>query len=99
MDHDETLPTCAFRERGICDALGALTDDAVITEEGLAQLLGRSRKSIQRAVARRELPAPVRLLGSRCWTARRIREHLHRRLEEADREARELADRVARYAP
>lgn len=99
MDVDKATPVSEFREHGVCDALGSLSDDAVITEEGLARLLGRSRKSIQRAVTRRELPAPVRLLGSRCWTAARIREHLGRRLDEAEREARELAARIARYSP
>jgi hypothetical protein len=49
----------------------------------LAGIMGRSVRSIERAVGRGELPAPFRLLGHRTWTVDTILAHLQNRQEAA----------------
>lgn len=68
---------------GIFSKIGGLPSGALITEDGLANLLGRAcRETIKRAVERGELPHPVRLLGKNTWTAGSIIRHIENRLEE-----------------
>ena len=73
--------------QGICAELGALPQGALITERGLAALLGKAAKSIRRAAGRGELPPPVRILGELRWTVGTILRHIEKRLENAAREA------------
>ena len=72
--------------QGICAELGTLPQGAVITEKALAALLGRTAKSIKRAVTRGELPPPVRILGEPRWTVGAILRHIDKRLEVAAHE-------------
>jgi len=66
---------------GIFEKLGSLPTGALVTEDGLAHLLGKGcRESIKRAVVRGELPQPVKLMGKNTWTARTIIEHIEERL-------------------
>ena len=74
----------------IVRALGDLPPDAVITEDGLAKMFDRHGVSVRRAVERHELPPSVRLFGKPCWTIRAIRDHMAKRLEQAQREADRL---------
>ena len=78
------------REEGVYEALGSLAPDTLVTEDGLASLLGRAcRETIKRAVERNELPRPVRLMGKNTWTVRIILEHVEQRLRaEAERFSR-----------
>jgi predicted DNA-binding transcriptional regulator AlpA len=78
----------------ICADLGALPPGTLITEKALAQLLGRSVKSIKRAVARGELPPPVRLVGASRWTAGAIVRHVEKRLEDAASQAQREKQRL-----
>ena len=78
----------------IVRALGDLPPDAVITEDGLAKLFDRHAVSVRRAVDRGELPPSVRLFGKPVWTVRAIREHMAKRLEQAQREADRLKQKV-----
>lgn len=73
--------------QGICAEFGTLPQGALITEKGLAALLGRAAKSIRRAVRRGELPPPVRILGELRWTVGTILRHIEKSLENAAREA------------
>jgi hypothetical protein len=74
---------------GIYLELGKLPASTVITEDGLAGIMGKTcRESIKRAVARGELPAPVKIMGKNCWTVGVIVKHLEDRL---DSEARKVA--------
>ena len=73
--------------QGICAELGALPQGALITERGLAGLLGRAKRSVRRAVGRGELPPPVRILGELRWTVGTILRHIEKRLENAAQEA------------
>jgi hypothetical protein len=69
---------------GVYSSLGALPPGALVTEEGLAKLLGKCRASIKHAVRRGELPRPVRLMGKNTWTAGAIVRHFERRLSSED---------------
>jgi len=74
---------------GIYRDLGTLPPATVITESGLAEIMGKTcRESIKRAVERGELPRPVRIMGKNCWTCRAIVQHLEDRLAS---EARKIA--------
>ena len=82
--HDE-------HETGIFAEIGNLPEGALLTEDGLAALLGKgSRDSIKRAVERGELPPPVRLMGKNTWTARAVIQFLEDRLADAARPVRRL---------
>jgi hypothetical protein len=88
-DETNTTPTDTPELPGVYAAIGALPPGALVTEDGLAGLLGKEcRESIKRAVARGELPYPVRLMGKNTWTAGAIVRHVEDRLES---EARKVA--------
>ena len=76
---------------GIIAALGELGDGALVTEKGLAGIVGCKPVSIRRAVQRGELPAPIKMFGKHTWTVGAIVRHVETRLEEAAREALILA--------
>ncbi len=81
----ETVTTST--PNGISVELGTLPPNTLITEKALAKLLGRAAKSIKRAVARGELPPPVRILGEPRWTVGAILRHIEKRLDVAAHEA------------
>ncbi len=83
---------------GIIRELGDLSPDAVVTEDGLAKLMGKCRVSIKRAVQRGELPMPIRLFGQPVWTVQALRDHLNRRLQAAQRQAEQLHRRFAEHS-
>jgi hypothetical protein len=68
---------------GVVAEFGTLGPGAVVTEAGLAKLFHRHPISIKRAVARGELPPPVRLFGQPVWTIKSLVNHLETRLAEA----------------
>lgn len=80
---------------GVVRAIADLPDDAIITEDGLARLLGKCRVSIKRAVRRHELPEPVGWFGQRAWTAKAIRDHLDGRLSAAQHNIQKAGRRIA----
>ena len=84
---------------GICAELGAMPSGALITEKALAALLGRTAKSIKRAVARGELPPPVRILGELRWTVGSLLRHIEKRLDDAARESERESRRFEGNAP
>lgn len=66
---------------GVYAALGCLPPATLITEDGLARLLGKAcRESIKRAVDRDELPPPIKLMGKNTWTVRAIIQYIEDRL-------------------
>jgi hypothetical protein len=76
---------------GIYLELGKLPPATVISEDGLAGIMGkRCRESIKRAVARGELPQPVKIMGQNCWTVGSIVKHLEDRLEAEGRKVARL---------
>lgn len=48
---------------GVNVALGSIPAETLITEKGLAQILGKCTASIKAAVKAGELPRPARLMG------------------------------------
>jgi hypothetical protein len=71
---------------GVYPELGGLPPGTLVTEDGLAHLLGRAcRETIKRAVDRGELPRPVRLMGRNTWTAGAIVRHMDARLDAESR--------------
>ena len=74
---------------GIYLELGKLPSATVITEDGLAGIMGKAcRESIKRAIVRGELPPPIKIMGKNCWTVGAIVRHIEERLEA---EARKVA--------
>lgn len=84
---------------GVVRGLADLPADALLDAAALAGMFGKCKKSIFRAVDRRELPAPVTMFGKATWTAGAVREHLARRQADAIRAAeRQAARRAADFA-
>ena len=81
--------------RAIVEGFAALPAGAVVWKAGLADLLGRSEKTVERWVARGELPAPMRLGGRCAWLVGSIRDHwAHMQaaaIAEQERECRRIA--------
>ena len=71
---------------GIVRELGDLPDGTIINEEALARLFDRCQVSIKRAIQRRELPPPVKLLGMPVWTVGKILNFINDRLDFAQNE-------------
>ena len=94
----ETTEHNATDRNGIIAALAELPADAVVSEEGLAKILGKHRVSIKRAVKRQELPVPVRMFGELVWTAGALRTHLNQRLEAARKNAERLQQRISQLS-
>ncbi|MEI6232914.1 MAG: hypothetical protein WCT04_07675 [Planctomycetota bacterium] len=66
---------------GVFAQIGALPSGALVTEDGLASIMGKCKASIKAAVIRGELPRPSRLMGKNTWTAGAIIRHHESRLE------------------
>lgn len=84
---------------GVCDGLATLPRHAHLDARALATILGRTVRTIDRATARSELPAPVRLLGRRTWLVGTILDHFEARqaaaLEASARHERKILEHSA----
>jgi predicted DNA-binding transcriptional regulator AlpA len=93
-DKDSTLSGAIAKvsvaPAGIITALANLPADSVLDKSALAAALGRSKKSVQRAVRRGELPAPFKFLGKNAWLASAIVAHFQSRQASALAEAARL---------
>ena len=96
-DEQATGPAAAMAEpqenvepsgHGVFSLIGALPPGALVTEAGLARMLGKCTASIKASVIRGELPRPVKIMGKNSWTAGAIVRHIETRLEA---EARKFA--------
>jgi len=83
----------------IVTELAKLPPDAHLDGEGLAQILGRCKKSIQRATRRGELPPPFKFLGRNVWLVKTILEHMEARQEAACRKVDRRVHRLDRDVP
>jgi hypothetical protein len=99
LDGDQVAEAQEGIEFGVIRKLGDLPPDAIISEDGLAKLLGRHRVSIRRAVKRGELPPSVRQFGKSVWTIEALRDHMNKRLEAARKEAERSQQRISRLRP
>jgi hypothetical protein len=84
--------------RGVISDLGCLPEAAVLTEDAVARMFGRSKWSVRRAVHRGELPPPTRMFARSVWTAGAIVRHIETRMATAAREAEKLAARISRLS-
>lgn len=82
---------------GLCIQLGSLPPGTLVTLPGLAAILCRSKRSIERAVQRRELPPPTKMLGRRTWTIGTVLAHVEKRLKDAAREAERHRRQIERH--
>lgn len=84
---------------GIIRELADLPAETVVSEDGLAKILGKCRVSVKRAVKRQELPMPVRMFGESVWTVQALRDHISTRLRRAQEENLRLQRRISAMAP
>jgi hypothetical protein len=81
---------------GACTEIASMPPNSHLDVVALASILGRCKKSIQRAVRRGELPAPFTFMGRHVWLAGKIVDHLQKRqddaLRQAERRARKIED-------
>ena len=85
--------------RGIVTALARLPRDAHLDAEALGQMLGRCKKTIQRATRRGELPPPVKFLGRHVWIIGTIIDHFKARQEAAVKEAQRRISKISEHFP
>ncbi len=85
------------REGIVISSLAELPDNALITEKALADIFSCSTATIKRAVARRELPQPIRMFAKPSWTAGAITKHVNARLETAQAKYEAEMQRLAQY--
>ena len=104
----EPISPCPHRESGVpaptgagtvVTALAELPPDAHLDAEALANILGRCKKSIQRAVRRGELPPPIKLMGKHVWLVRTILEHMKTRQEAAVKWAKQRDLKISQDSP
>ena len=67
----------------VLTGLAELPPEAEVDTAALGRILGRSRKTIQRAVRRGELPAPFRFMGRNVWLVSAILDHFRARQKAA----------------
>lgn len=84
---------------GIVRELGELPSWTIVNEEGLAQMLGRCRHTIKRAVKRGELPPPIKFMGKPRWTVGAILKHFEERLEESKKEKERQKKKIRELRP
>ncbi len=82
---------------GLCTQLGSLPPGTLVTLPALATMLCRHKRSIERAVQRRELPPPTRMMGRKTWTIGAVLAHVEKRLKEAAREAERHRRQIERH--
>jgi predicted DNA-binding transcriptional regulator AlpA len=80
VEEDLNLP-------GVFAVLGRLGPYAWVTVPGLAKILGKDRSAVTRAIDKRQLPEPVKLLSDSGWTMRVLIAHIEQRLADAAAEA------------
>ena len=83
-------------QNGIVTALAELPLNAHLDAEALGRILGRCKKTIQRAVRRGELPPPIKFMGRHVWLVKTILEHMESRQETALRQFRKRLEKISR---
>ena len=83
---------------GVCVEFATLPPNAYIDIFGMARMLKRSTKSVQRAVRRGDLPAPFKFLGKLTWLAGSVVEHMKVRQEAVLQLAAQLQSRRLKHS-
>ena len=84
---------------GIVTGLAELPREAYLDARALGRLIGRCKKSVERATRRGELPPPIRFMGRNVWLVGAILDHFMKRQDAALKRARGRDDRIARLGP
>ena len=92
-------PRIAGELSGIIEEFEKRGRNTLITEKGMAEIFERCERTIQRAVARGELPPPVRMFGKNTWTAGAVIDHVKTRLEESAKEQERLEHKIRQLSP
>lgn len=97
----EDMESDGVRELGNLSlvSLSDYPDSTMFSNIELGEIIGRSTRSIQRAVERGELPPPTRLFGKAVWMAGQIRKHVESSLEAKAKEREELNRRISQFGP
>ena len=82
-------------DTGIVRELGDMSSGTVVSEIALARMFKRSTTTIRRAVARGELPPPMRMFGGNAWTIYSLQEHFRKRLDDEENEYRKNQNRIS----
>lgn len=99
MVHKPTLEVESDNSFEIVEELGELSPGTVIDKKALAKIFNRCTTSVDRAIERGELPAPVKILGKPRWTVKSILDYIGDRLRTAQEEAEKEKLRLARISP
>jgi len=83
---------------GIHTEFTSLPASAHVDMRGVARLLKRSTKSIQRAIQRGDLPKPFRFMGKCVWLAGVIVQHLESKQKAALQLDAKRKERLSRHA-
>jgi hypothetical protein len=81
-------------EVGVIRDLGVLPPGTIITEKALGRVFNRHLVSIKRAIERGELPPSIRLFGEPVWTVKALQESFNKRMEEAQKEADRIKEKI-----
>ena len=74
--------------------LAEMSSKTLIDEDALAHVLGVSKRTVRRMVARFELPPPIALAGRATWISGHVLAHIEARAERAARKAEQEARRI-----
>lgn len=89
----------AGNSSGIVTCLAELPENAHLDAVALGRILGRCKKTIQRAVRRGELPPPIRFMGRHVWLVGTILRHFEERQQAAVDEVDRRIVRLQRHRP
>jgi predicted DNA-binding transcriptional regulator AlpA len=78
--------------------LAEMHQDTIIWKRAVAKMFRRSVRTIERKVARGELPPPFRFMGGAAWTVGSIREHIEQLQAQAVAEAEAEQKRLGQYS-
>ena len=83
----------------LVDALAKLPAKAVLDEKRLAALIRKHPKTVQRMIARGELPPPIDFAKHKVWLVCHILDHLENALKAAAKKAEIESIRIAKFSP
>jgi hypothetical protein len=82
---------------GVCIDLATLPVNAQLDMHALAKIFKRSKKSIQRAIRRGDLPKPFRMMGKCVWLAGVIIDHFVEKQKAALQLDEKRKERLSRH--
>ena len=87
------------KDRFVTEELAKLPKDAIVNDNKLAELLGKSTKTIKRLEERGHLPVSFKLGGDKCYIVGDIIDHFYKLREEAQERKKVEIERLEGYMP